>query len=344
MARVLVSGGAGYIGAHTVVALHEAGHDVVIVDDLRRTNQRVVDGIAKLVGTSLPLLRVDVADEAALLAGLASQAPFDVAVHFAAYKSVRESVDNPALYYANNVGGTATLLSVMRKLSVHRLVFSSSCTVYGQPDVLPVTELSPIVVAASPYGFTKQVCEQMICDEVASSSSEALTNGLSLRYFNPAGAHPSALIGEFPFGVPDNLVPFITQTAAGWRPRLSIFGDDYNTPDGTAVRDYLHVCDLADAHVAAVDWILAAEPGVEVVNLGMGHGVSVRQAIDAFETATGVTIPVVMAPRRPGDVEQVWSSCAKAAELLGWRATRSLSDMMSSAWAWQQTLGAQSLV
>jgi UDP-glucose 4-epimerase len=340
MARVLVTGGAGYIGSHTVLALSEAGHEVVIVDDMRRTSESIVDGLTVLLGHIPTVLRVDIADRDALLAAVRSCGVFDAVVHFAAYKSVRESVEHPIRYYTNNVGGTASLLEVMAEIKVHRLVFSSSCTVYGQPDVLPVTESSPIVPAASPYGFSKQICEQMIKDDLVSGSYTALTHALSLRYFNPAGAHPSALIGEVPFGVPDNLVPFITQTAAGHRDRLSIFGDDYSTPDGTAIRDYLHVCDLADAHVSAVSYLLTADRGMDVVNLGMGRGISVREAIDTFQSATGVTVPVSMAPRRSGDVEQVWSSCAKAKTLLGWETTRSLADMMTSAWAWQQHLDA----
>jgi UDP-glucose 4-epimerase len=337
MARVLVTGGAGYIGSHTVVALTEAGHDVVILDDLRRSTERIVAGIAKILDHTQDVIDADIADTDTIIAALKDRPPIDAVVHFAAYKSVKESVVDPLAYYRNNIGGTAALIDALRQCGVTKLVFSSSCTVYGQPEVLPVTEQSPTVMAASPYGYSKQVCEQMIVDCVAAN---VLTDAISLRYFNPAGAHESALIGELPIGVPDNLVPFITQTAAEWRPKLQIFGSDYNTPDGTAIRDYLHVMDLAEAHVAAVEALLRGPAGLRVYNLGMGKGVSVKEMVTAFEEATGVKLPHEYAPRRPGDIEQTWSSCDKAERELGWKTKRSLNDIMSSAWAWQQTLGA----
>jgi UDP-glucose 4-epimerase len=336
MAHVLVTGGAGYIGSHTVIALAQAGHEVTVVDDLRRSTERIVAGVEEILGRPLRLFRVDIADEQGLGSAFDGIAPVDAVVHFAAYKSVKESVLHPTRYYRNNIGGTAVLVDTMRAYGCGRIVFSSSCTVYGQPDRLPVDESSPILPATSPYGYSKQVCEQLLDDALRAAS---LTSVVSLRYFNPAGAHPSALIGELPIGVPDNLVPFITQTAAGWRERLETFGSDYATPDGTAVRDYLHVVDLAEAHVAAVGAVLEGPGGLHVYNLGTGEGVSVRQILDAFEAATGLRLPVVVSGRRPGDVEQVWADPSKAARELGWRTTRSLRDIMASAWAWQQTLG-----
>ena len=336
MARLLITGGFGYVGSHTLVALHEAGFDdVVVVDDLRRSDPRMVRGVAELTGRAPVHEAVDVTDAAALSRVFEVHGPVDAVVHFAAYKSVRESVAEPLRYYRNNVLGTVALLEAMAAGGCTTLVFSSSCTVYGQAEVLPVSELTPERPAASPYGATKQMCERVIADSVESGG---LSHALSLRYFNPAGSHPSALIGDLPSGVPDSLVPFITQTAAGWREVLHVFGSDYATPDGTPIRDYLHVVDLAEAHVAAVRNVLLAVPGREVVNLGSGTGKSVLEALRAFEQVTGRTVPYVFAPRRDGDVEQIWSSCEKAEQLLGWRARLGLREIMASAWAWQTTL------
>lgn len=338
-AHIVVTGGAGYIGSHAVIALHTAGYRVTIFDDLRRSNPHVLDGIAAILGERATLVPVDICDEAALVAAFTRSGPIDAVIHFAAYKSVRESVADPLLYYRNNVGGTVSLISAMAQVGCRRLVFSSSCTVYGQPDTLPVSESSPMKAAASPYGASKQMCERILSDAQAGDGDRSLSHVVSLRYFNPAGAHPSALIGELPVGTPDNLVPYITQTAAGWRKTLRVFGSDYATPDGTAIRDYLHVMDLAEAHVAAVALALRASPSLHEINLGTGIGVSVLQAVTAFERATGVTVPVEMAPRRPGDIEQIWSSGTRAADLLGWRTTRSIDEIMASAWAWQTRLG-----
>lgn len=337
--HIVVTGGAGYIGSHSVVALHTAGYRVTIFDDLRRSLPQVLDGIAAILGEPATLIPVDICDDAALDAAFAQCGPVDAVIHFAAYKSVRESVADPIIYYRNNVGGTVSLIGAMARAGCRRLVFSSSCTVYGQPDTLPVTEASPMKTAASPYGASKQMCERILSDVQAGEGSTSLSHVVSLRYFNPAGAHPSALIGELPAGTPDNLIPYITQTAAGWRKTLRVFGSDYPTPDGTAIRDYLHVMDLAEAHVAAVALALRASPGLEEINLGTGIGVSVLQAVAAFERATGVTVPIEMAPRRPGDIEQIWSSGTRAADTLGWRTVRSIDEMMSSAWAWQTRLG-----
>lgn len=336
MAKLLITGGYGYIGSHTLVALHEAGfRDLTVVDDLRRSDPLMVRGVTELTGVEHPHESLDVTDPVALAHVFDVYGPFDAVVHFAAYKSVSESVAEPLRYYRNNVLGTIALLEAMAAHGCARLVFSSSCTVYGQADVLPVSELSPERSANSPYGATKQMCERIIADAVLSGS---LTHVLSLRYFNPAGSHPSALIGDLPVGVPDSLVPFITQTAAGWRERLNVFGSDYDTPDGTPIRDYLHVVDLAEAHVAAVSHVLTGAAGREVVNLGSGTGHSVLQALKVFEEVTGRTVPYVLAPRRAGDVEQIWSACEKATALLGWRVRLGLREIMGSAWDWQKTL------
>jgi UDP-glucose 4-epimerase len=333
--NILVTGGAGFIGSHTVVALVEAGHQVTIVDDLSRSDQRMLSGIAAIAGADVPFAHANVGDTAALRETFDRSGPFDAVVHLAAYKSVRESVEFPLRYHRNNVGGLVSLLEVMQEHSCRSMVFSSSCTVYGEPEAPPVTETTPMKPAASPYGATKQMCERILEDCLAAS---ALDTVVSLRYFNPAGAHPSARIGEIPFGVPDNLVPYITQTAAGLRPRLQIFGSDYDTPDGTPVRDYLHVMDLAEAHVAAVEKAHKGPKGLHVYNLGVGRGTSVLEVVAAFQAATGIAIPYDLAPRRPGDVERIWSSCEKANRELGWTATRSLEDLLASAWAWQKTL------
>ena len=337
MSRLLVTGGAGYIGAHTVVALVEAGfREIVIVDDLRRSDHRMLDGIETITGLRPILETVDVTDESALSDAFASHGPIDAVIHFAAYKSVRESVLEPVKYEANNVGGTACLLKAMRASGCSRMVFSSSCTVYGNPSALPVDEDTPIGVAQSPYGASKQRCEQLIR---ATADVGELSAAMSLRYFNAAGAHPSAHIGELPHGVPDFLVPFITQTAAGWREQLQVFGNDYNTPDGTAVRDYVHVDDLADAHVAAVAHLLDGRTrGFDAINLASGRGTTVLEAIAAFERATGVGVPYACAPRRTGDAEAIWARAERSGELLGWRTRRSLDEIMASAWAWQQSL------
>ena len=334
MTRLLITGGFGYIGSHTLVELIQAGfHDLVVVDDLRRSNELMVTGVATITGITVVHERADVTDPVTLAQIFASHGPIDAVLHFAAYKSVRESVAHPLRYFRNNVVGMVALLETMQVHGCGRLLFSSSCTVYGQADALPVTESAPERPAQSPYGATKQMGERMMADAMG----EVLTHAVSLRYFNPAGAHPSALIGDLESGVPDSLVPYITQTAAGWRPHLRVFGSDYHTPDGTPVRDYLHVVDLARAHVAAVRYLLDGPPGREVINLGSGRGHSVLDAIGAFERATGIAIAYEMAPRRAGDVEQIWSSGDKARSMLAWHTEHTLEEIMASAWAWQQT-------
>ena len=334
MTRLLITGGFGYIGSHTLVELMQAGfHDLVVADDLRRSNELMVTGVTTITGITAVHERIDVTDPVALAQIFSTHGPIDAVLHFAAYKSVRESVAHPLRYFHNNVVGMVSLLQAMQVHGCKRLLFSSSCTVYGQAEELPVTESTPERRAQSPYGATKQMGERIMADAMG----EVLTHAVSLRYFNPAGAHPSALIGDLELGVPDSLVPYITQTAAGWRPHLRVFGSDYHTPDGTPVRDYLHVVDLARAHVAAVRHLLDGPPGREVINLGSGHGHSVLDAINAFERATGITVGYEMAPRRAGDVEQIWSSGDKALALLGWHTEHTLEEIMASAWAWQQT-------
>jgi UDP-glucose 4-epimerase len=332
---VLVTGGAGYIGSHTAVELVGAGYDVVIADDLSNSEIGAVEGVRRITGVEVPFERVD-CNDAAAMAGLFARYKIDAVIHFAAFKAVGESVAEPLKYYSNNVGSFVTLLEAMRA-GGGAVVFSSSATVYGQPEALPATESTPRQPATSPYGATKQICEDILRDSVSAYGREGL-RGIALRYFNPIGAHPSALIGELPRGVPANLVPFITQTAAGIRGELSIFGDDYNTPDGTALRDYIDVVDLARAHVVAVDRMLSGKQraSYEVFNIGTGRPVSVMELVKGFERANGVKVPYSVVGRRPGDVEAVWADTTLAATELGWSSTRSLEDTLRTAWAWQK--------
>ena len=337
MARILVTGGTGYIGSHTTVELMQQGYDVTIVDNLSNSSVDVLDGITEIVGRKPEFANIDCGNFVDL-DNVFKQYPDIVGViHFAASKAVGESVEKPLLYYRNNVGSLCTLLEVMRLHQVQNLVFSSSCTVYGQPDAdhLPVDETAPIQKALSPYGNTKQINEEIICDEAHADKSLHAT---ILRYFNPIGAHPSAKIGELPNGVPQNLLPFITQTAAGLRPELKVFGNDYNTPDGSCIRDYIYVVDLAKAHVKAVERMINAKDReqVEIFNLGTGTGLSVLTLINEFEAATGVKIPYTIVGRREGDIEQVWAAPKKANEVLGWKADTPIRDVLASAWAWEK--------
>ena len=337
MARILVTGGTGYIGSHTTVELMQQGYDVTIVDNLSNSSVDVLDGIEKIVGRRPEFANIDCGNFVDL-DGVFTTYPDTVGViHFAASKAVGESVEKPLLYYRNNIGSLITLLEVMRAHGVANLVFSSSCTVYGQPDAahLPVDETAPIQKALSPYGNTKQINEEIICDEAHADSGLKAT---ILRYFNPIGAHPSALIGELPNGVPQNLLPFVTQTAAGLRKELKVFGDDYNTPDGSCIRDYIYVVDLAKAHVKAIDRMLhvADREQVEVFNLGTGRGLSVLEIIRGFEKATGVKIPYSIVGRREGDIEQVWAEPKKANTVLGWKADTPIADVLASAWKWEK--------
>ncbi len=336
MKTVLVTGGAGYIGSHTAVELVGAGYDVVIADDLSNSEIGAVEGVRRITGVEVPFEKID-CNNAHALGDIFTRHAIDAVIHFAAFKAVGESVAEPLKYYSNNVGSLVTLLGAMRTAEVKHIVFSSSATVYGQPDRLPATEDTPRKPATSPYGATKQICEDIIRDCVAACGG---LRGISLRYFNPIGAHPSALIGELPRGVPANLVPFITQTAAGVRPELSIFGDDYDTPDGTALRDYIDVVDLARAHVVAVGRMLEGgqRTDYEVFNVGTGRPVSVMELVKGFERANGIKVPYRITPRRPGDVEAVWADTTLAAQELGWRSDRPLDETLRSAWEWQKHL------
>lgn len=333
---VLVTGGTGFIGSHTTVELQQAGYDVVIVDNLSNSNADVVDGIEKITGIRPAFEKVDCLDKDALESVFKKYPSISGIIHFAASKAVGESVEKPLLYYRNNIVSLVNILELMPKYDVKGIIFSSSCTVYGQPDPenLPVTEQAPIKKAESPYGNTKQINEEIIADTIKSGSP---IKAVILRYFNPIGAHPSAIIGELPNGVPANLIPYITQTAIGIRPQLSVFGNDYNTPDGTCIRDFIYVVDLAKAHVCAMARILdgKSEDCVEIFNIGTGSGVSVQQLIDTFEKCTGVKLNYKVVGRRAGDIEKIWGNVDKANNVLGWKAVHTLEDALSSAWKWQ---------
>ena len=339
MARILVTGGTGYIGSHTVVELMQQGYDVTIVDNLSNSSVDVLDGISAIVGRRPEFANIDCNDYVSMEAVFKQYPDIVGVIHFAASKAVGESVEKPLMYYRNNLGSLITLLEVMRRYHVYNIVFSSSCTVYGQPDKdhLPVDETAPIQKALSPYGNTKQINEDIIYDEAHADSSLHAT---ILRYFNPIGAHPSALIGELPNGVPNNLLPFVTQTAAGLRAELKVFGDDYNTPDGSCIRDYIYVVDLAKAHVKAVERMLAGTPTeqVEVFNLGTGRGLSVLEIVRDFVEATGVNVPYQIVGRREGDIEKVWANPKKANEVLGWKADTPVKDVLVFAWNWEKHL------
>lgn len=339
MARILVTGGTGYIGSHTVVELMQKGYDVVIVDNLSNSDQAVLDGIAAIVGTCPDFVQGDCCDTAAMDALFARYNDIVGVIHFAASKAVNESVAQPLMYYRNNLMSLVTVLEQMKKHDVRNIVFSSSCTVYGQPsaEYLPVDETAPIQKALSPYGNTKQINEDIIRDE---AHADAQLRATILRYFNPIGAHPSAMIGELPIGVPQNLLPFVTQTAIGLRKELKVFGDDYNTPDGSCIRDYIYVVDLAKAHVKAVERMLSnhAVEKVEVFNLGTGRGLSVLEILNTFMKVTGVNVPYQIVGRREGDIEQVWAKPDKANNVLGWKADTPIEDVLLSAWKWEQKI------
>ena len=335
--RILVTGGTGYIGSHTCVELINAGYDVVIIDDLSNSKREVLDGIGAISGVRPAFVEGDCTDINTLSALFAKYPDIKGIINFAASKAVGESMHKPLLYYRNNLNTLINLLSLMGPNGVKGIVFSSSCTVYGEPEQNPVTEATPRKDATSPYGNTKKISEDIIRDTVAAG---APFKAILLRYFNPVGAHPSALIGELPNGVPQNLIPYLTQTAIGVREVLSVFGNDYPTPDGTCIRDYIDVVDLAKAHVVAVQRLVEdkCEEPVEVFNLGTGSGVSVLELINTFEKATGVPVPHKFAPRREGDIIQVWADPTKANKVLGWKAETPLADTMLSAWRWQQHL------
>ncbi|WP_243349706.1 UDP-glucose 4-epimerase GalE [Parabacteroides sp. FAFU027] len=335
--KILVTGGTGYIGSHTVVELQNAGYDVVIVDNLSNSSADVVDGIERITGIRPAFEKLDCNDFEGMKAMFAKYEGIKGIIHFAASKAVGESVQKPLLYYRNNFVSLLNLLELMPQFGVEGIVFSSSCTVYGQPDILPVTENAPIKPAMSPYGNTKQVCEEIIKDTIYSGVPY---KSIILRYFNPIGAHPSVEIGELPNGVPQNLIPFVTQTAIGVREKLSVYGDDYNTPDGSCIRDYINVVDLSKAHVIAVDRMLQGKTkqDVEIFNLGTGRGLSVLEILKTFEQVSGVKLNYQVVGRRDGDIEQVWANPDWANNELGWTAKETVEDTLLSAWKWQLKL------
>jgi len=334
MAKILVTGGTGYIGSHTVVELFNAGYEVVVVDDFSNSDPKILDQIEKISGKKPTFIKLDLCDESAVKDFAKQHSDLDGIIHFAAFKAVGESVQQPLKYYRNNFYSLINIITAYN--SEVKLVFSSSCTVYGQPDVLPVTETAAVKKAESPYGNTKQIAEEILAETCAVTPS---LNVIALRYFNPVGAHKSALIGELPIGVPQNLVPFITQSAIGKRGAITVFGDDYNTPDGSAIRDYIHVVDLAKAHVAAIKRLQEGKGNnYEVFNIGTGKGSSVLEIINAFETSTGEKLNYVIGARREGDIEQTFGDVTLSNKTLNWKAELGLQEMMSSAWNWEKYL------
>ncbi len=332
--HILVTGGAGYIGAHTVVELIKAGYRVTVIDNLERSDFRIIKGVETITNTKVDFHKIDCLDKTAI-DELFSKNKFSSVIHFAAFKSVNESVTDPISYYKNNIGSLIAMLEVMKKHQVNDLIFSSSCTVYGQPDQIPVDESAPFKRAESPYGASKQLCERILED--------APTVGfrvVSLRYFNPIGAHPSTLIGELPIGVPNNLVPFVTQTAAGVREKLTVFGNDYNTPDGSCLRDFIHVVDVADAHVKAIRYLNDQKENkfFEAFNLGTGEGVSVLALVQKFIAVTGIKLPYTIGPRRPGDIGKVFADPRKINKTFGWKAKYDLGESLKHAWNWEKKL------
>jgi UDP-glucose 4-epimerase len=334
MKKILVTGGAGFIGSHTVIELLKSGFEPVIMDDFSNSDIRALDGLQKICGRNLTVYKLDCTAEDNLRKVFSEQLPVAV-IHFAAYKAVGESVENPLKYYHNNLASMVQLLKVMSAFEVRQLVFSSSCTIYGQPDVLPVTEDTQERFAESPYGYTKQVCERIIRDYCSANGN---FNSALLRYFNPIGAHESGEIGELPYGVPNNLVPYITQTAVGVRKELTIFGSDYNTPDGTCVRDFIHVTDLAKAHVKALTWLENQNGVCEAFNIGQGVGNSVLEVVKSFEKVSGVKLNYKIGDRRGGDIEKIWADASKANDVLKWKTELSLEQALTDAWRWQNKL------
>lgn len=334
MKRILVTGGTGYIGSHTVVELQEAGYEVYIIDNLSNSTIDVVENIAKITGIRPHFTKLDLLDKQALSEYFNKFTGFTGVIHFAASKAVGESVEKPLFYYENNILGLLNLLSAMKEYKTPNLVFSSSCTVYGQPEILPVTENTPLQPATSPYGNTKKIAEEIIQDTVKAYPS---LQAIALRYFNPVGAHESALIGELPSGIPNNLMPFICQTAIGKRKELKVFGNDYNTADGTAIRDYIHVVDLAKAHIAALKRMLEnkMDNNMEFFNIGWGKGYSVLEMIQTFEKTTGEKLNWSFAPRRKGDIEQIWADSSFSNLILNWKAEKGIDEIVESAWNWE---------
>jgi len=335
MKKILITGGAGYIGSHTAVELWNSGFEPIILDDLSNSEIKVLDRLEEITGRRFSFYQGDCNDKEQLLK-ISNDHEISGVIHFAAFKSVGESTAKPLKYYQNNIGSLLVMLEWMKERDIKDLVFSSSCTVYGQPEVLPVTESTPRQEAESPYGNTKKICEDILVDYVKSKPG---IRAISLRYFNPVGAHPSAKIGELPLGVPQNLVPFITQTAAGIREKLTVFGDDYDTLDGSCVRDYIHVMDLADAHVRALDFLSGKKNDFyEVFNVGSGTGNTVLEVINAFEKVNNLKLNYVIGPRRPGDVVKTWADTTKIQKELGWSPKYTLEDSMRDSWRWQESL------
>ncbi len=334
MKAILVTGGLGYIGSHTVVELQIAGFKAVIIDDLSNTRVEVLEGIEAITGERPDLEILDLKEKESVTEFFEKHKTIEGVIHFAASKAVGESVENPLLYYENNVGTLVYLLKECRDRGINNFIFSSSCTVYGQPDILPITENAPVKPALSPYGNTKQISEEILADLCAVSDLRSI----ALRYFNPIGAHDSAMIGELPLGIPQNLVPYITQTAAGIREELSVFGDDYPTPDGSCIRDYIHIQDLAKAHVTALQRLINLEnkANFEIFNIGTGKGSSVLEVISTFEQATGMKLNYKIVDRRPGDVTEVYADTNLANSELGWKAERSMAEALRSAWEWEK--------
>jgi len=333
--KILVTGGLGYIGSHTVIALQEKGHDVVIIDNLLNSSIEVLDNIEKISGVKPAYENLDIRDKEELSNFIKAHQDISGVIHFAAFKAVGESVAKPLDYYENNVAALVYLLREMNNLNSPKFIFSSSCTVYGQAEKLPITEDAPVKKANSPYGNTKQIDEEIIQDYITSGAD---IQAISLRYFNPIGAHPSALIGELPLGVPQNLVPFVTQTAAGKRDKLSVFGGDYPTADGTCIRDYIHVMDLAEVHVIALEKLLEPhyDTKFEVYNVGTGHGNSVLDVVKTFQEVNGLKLPYAIVDRRPGDVISAYADTKKVEKGLNWKAKRTMADALKHAWAWEQ--------
>lgn len=335
--KILVTGGTGYIGSHTVVELQLAGYEVIVIDNLSNSTIDSLSGIERITGIKPSFENLDCLDYVGLDYMFAKYEGIKAIIHFAANKAVGESVQKPIVYYRNNVNGLMNILDLMPIHGVQHILFSSSCTVYGEPDKLPVNEEAPTKPATSPYGNTKQICEEIIRDVIHSGAS---MNSIILRYFNPIGAHPSAEIGEFPIGIPSNLVPFLTQTSIGVHEELSVYGDDYDTPDGSCIRDYINVVDLAKAHVVAVKRMLEGkqDEALEYFNIGTGKGISVFELIHAFEKVNQVKVPYSVVDRREGDIEKVWADPTKANKVLGWKAEISVEDTLKSAWNWEKKL------
>lgn len=337
--KVLVTGGTGFIGSHTIVELQQAGYDVVAIDNFENSTESVIQNIKTITGKDFHFIKTDIRNKAALEHVFTTHKDINAVIHFAAYKAVGESVQKPLAYYENNIGGTVNLLEAMQNHGIINLVFSSSCTVYGDvtADALPITENSPVVKANSPYGNTKKICEEILQD----TAKAGATKVVALRYFNPIGAHDSALIGELPNGIPNNLVPFITQTAIGKREKLTVFGNDYPTRDGSCIRDYIHVVDLAKAHVKAIDYLNKTVDNYSVFNIGTGNGNTVLEVVNVFEKVSGKKLNYSIGPRREGDVVQIYASCDKAMKELGWKAERTLENALETAWNWELKLAGE---